>query len=160
MRGSIHTRVEQSTRDRVNRLALSQSPHRRASKWPPSPSPRASFCGPAVQEEGRQSSPAALHNHDLCPLLPLLSHEQCLLRRYPLQRNHDPCLPLCLLRPHRNQDLYRNPLQRSMAQQTTRDRRQRHECPLHLHLHPPHQPRQRNLPSEPSTTSPASQLVN
>lgn len=157
MRASTHTRAELSTRDRASHQAPCRSPHPKASKSPPSPSPKASSCGPAVLEEAHQSLPAALLNHALCPRLPRLSHEQYRPPQCQLQYNHDPYL---LLHPHLNRAPYRNPLQPSMGQQTTRDPHQHHELLPLPHHPPPHQPPPRNPLSKPYTTSPASQQAS
>lgn len=144
----------------MNPQALSQNPHRRASKSLPSLSPKESCCGPAVQEEALRSLLAALHNRVLCPLLPPLSHEQYPRPQCQLQCSHDPYLPLYLPPPRLNQDLYLSLLQPSMDQQTTRDRRQHHEHHLHPHPLRLHLPRQRNPHLRHSTTLLVSQLVN
>ena len=160
MRESIRTRVEPSTQARESPQALSRKPHPKASKWLRNPSPRASFCGPAVLVEVPRSLPAVLRSRDLCPLLPLLSHEQCHLLLCQLLYNRDPYLPPYLPRPHLNQDPYRNPLQPSMGQQTTRDRRQHHEHLLRPHHLLPPLPHPRSLLSRHFTTLQASQPAN
>lgn len=172
MRELIFTRVQLSTLARENPPTQCLSPHQRASKSPPSPSQRESFCGPVALEEARRSSPAVQHSRDQCLPQPPLSHAQC-LQLPPCQAplNHEaylqlpPCralpshaqcpqLPPCL---YPSPDPSRNPWQPSTAQQTTRAQTRHHEhlLPLPRHLQPLPLRHQRNPPSKPCTTSPA-----
>lgn len=172
MRELMFTRVQLSTPARENPPTPCPSPHQRASKSPPSPSQRESFCGPVALEEARRSSPAVQHSRDQCPPQPPLSHAQC-LQLPPCQAplNHEaylqlpPCralpshaqcpqLPPCL---YPSPDPSRNPWQPSTAQQTTRAQTRHHEhlLPLPRHLQPLPLRHQRNPPSKPCTTSPA-----
>jgi hypothetical protein len=88
----ICTRVVLSTRDRENHPTLYQSLPPKGSRLQQSPSPKASFYGPAVLAVEHRSSPVALRNRDLYPHLRPHNRDQCPLPYLLLRNNLDLCL--------------------------------------------------------------------
>jgi hypothetical protein len=112
-----YTKAVLSTLDPENHPIRHQSPRLKESRSQPSPSPKASFSGPAVLAAELRSSPVALRNRDLYPHLRPHNRGQC-----PL-----PCLQL-----RSNRDQYLSPLRHCRMAQSMHATHQRAVLFLHL----------------------------